>query len=176
MELRSFMGLVNQMSKHPNEISGAAIPLRTLLKIKDSFLWMQGHTRAMKGVQGFLLKARIRSHFDPKLPTILECDAAKTKGIGYILMQRHGYEKDEHGKDIKDKPIMKLIEADSRWLPPAEQNYGTTSFELAGIYWATEKCELYLLGLHHCEIIMVHQALVSILNTKTLDGIENLAN
>ena len=33
-ELRSFMGLVNQMSKHSNELSGVALPSRTLLKKK----------------------------------------------------------------------------------------------------------------------------------------------
>ena len=45
--------------------------------------------------------------------------------------------------------------------------------ELAGVYWATQKCKLYLLGLPSFEITTDHQPLVSILNSKTLDEIEN---
>ena len=67
----------------------------------------------------------------------------------------------------------KLIEAGSRWLTPAEQNYGMTSLELAAVNWAVEKCKPYLLGLPFFEIVTDHQALVSMLNTKTLDEIEN---
>ena len=57
-------------------------------------------------------------------------------------------------------------------LTPAEQNYGTTSLELAAVNWAVEKCKPYLLGLTYFEIVTDHQALVSILNTKTLFEIE----
>ena len=37
----------------------------------------------------------------------------------------------KHGEDYKP------VEAESRWLSKAEQNYGMTSLELAGVYWAT---------------------------------------
>ena len=103
----------------------------------------------------------IRAHFDPKLPTVLETDASRLKGMGYVLMQL-----DKNGK-------YKLIEAGSRWLTPAEQNYGMTSLELSAVNWAVEKCKPYLLGLPYFEIVTDHQALVSMLNTKTLDEIEN---
>ena len=81
--------------------------------------------------------------------------------MGYVLMQL-----DKDGK-------YKLIEAGSRWLTPAEQNYGMTSLELSAVNWAVEKCKPYLLGLPYFEIVTDHQALVSMLNTKTLDEIEN---
>ena len=81
--------------------------------------------------------------------------------MGYVLMQLHA-----DGQ-------YKLIEAGSRWLTPAEQNYGMTSLELAAVNWAVEKCKPYLLGLPFFEIVTDHQALVSMLNTKTLDEIEN---
>ena len=48
-----------------------------------------------------------------------------------------------------------------------------TSLELAAVNWAVEKCKPYLLGLSYFEILTDHQALVSMLNTKTLDEIEN---
>ena len=94
-----------------------------------------------------------RAHLDPKLPAILETYASRLKGMGYVLMQLH---KDER---------YKLIEAGSRWLTPAEQNYGMTSLELSAVNWAVEKCKPYLLGLPYFEIVTDHQALVSMLNT-----------
>ena len=130
------------------------------MKKKNEFQWLPEHQEAMEKVKNLLTSPPMRQHFNPALPTIIECDAAKRKGMGYALMQKHG----EH---------YKLVEADSRWLTAAEQNYGMTSLELAGVYWAVEKCKLYLLGLESFEIITDHQALVSILNTKTLDEIEN---
>ena len=36
-ELRSFMGLVNQMSGHSKEVSEAALPLQPLMKKKNTF-------------------------------------------------------------------------------------------------------------------------------------------
>ena len=159
-ELRSFMGLVNQMSGHSKEVNQAAQPLQPLMKKKNTFQWMEEHQQAMEKVKELLVSPMIRTHFDPRLPTILECDAARRKGMGYALMQKHG---DNY----------KLVEAESRWLSSAEQNYGMTSLELAGVYWATQKCKLYLLGLPSFEIITDHQPLVSIINSKTLDEIEN---
>ena len=44
----------------------------------------------MEKVKELLVSPMIRSHFDPKLPTILECDSARRKGMGYALMQQHG--------------------------------------------------------------------------------------
>ena len=80
--------------------------------------------------------------------------------MGYALMQKRG-------KNYK------VVEEEFRWLSTSEQNYGMTSLELAGVYWATQKCKLYLLGLSSFEIITDHQPLVSTLNSKTLDEIEN---
>lgn len=73
--------------------------------------------------------------------------------MSYALKQKHG-------------EAYKLVEAESRWLSAAERNYGMTSLELDGVYWATPKCKLYLLGLLSFEIITDHQPLVSILNSK----------
>ena len=81
--------------------------------------------------------------------------------MGYVLMELH-----------KDGQY-KLIEARSRWLTPAEQNNGMTSLEVSAVNRAVEKCKPYLLGLPYFEIVTDHQALVSMLNTKTLDEIEN---
>ena len=121
---------------------------------------MEEHQRAMEEVKEIMTNFPLRTHFDPKLPTIIETDAARKKGSGYALMQLRGEE-------------YRIVEAGSRWLTPAEQNYGMTSLEPTGVYWAMEKCKPYWLGLPYFEVYTDHQPLVSILNMKTLDEIEN---
>ena len=48
-----------------------------------------------------------------------------------------------------------------------------TSLEISAANWAVEKCKPHLLGLPYFEIVTDHQALVSMLNTKTLDEKQN---
>ena len=160
-ELRLFMGLVNQLAGYSKKLIASALPLRPLLKSRKEFQWMNEHTEAFNVVKKLVSNFPIRALFDPRLPTILKTDAARLKEMGYVLMQLH-----------TDNQY-RLIEAGSRWLTPAEQNYGMTSLELEAVNWDVEKCKTYLLVLTYFEIVTDHQVLVSILNTKPLDEIEN---
>ena len=92
---------------------------------------MGEHAKAFEDVKKIIADFPIRAHFDAKLPTILETDASRLKGMGYVLMQLH--------KDGQNK----LIEAGSRWLTPAEQNYGMTSLELSAVNWKSSS-HIYL--------------------------------
>lgn len=69
----------------------------------------------------------------------------------------------------------KLVEAESRGLSQAEQNYGMAGLELArrGGGLATQNYKSYLLRLPSFKIIIDHQPFKPILNSKTLDEIEN---
>ena len=98
--------------------------------MKNALQRMEEHQQPMEKVTESLVSRMIKTHFDPRLPTILECDAARRKGTGYALMQKHGEE-------------YKLVESESRWLSTSELNYGITSLELAGVYWARQKSKLY---------------------------------
>ena len=71
---------------------------------------MEEHNEAFDVVNKLVSNFPIRAHFDPSLLTILKTDAARLKGLGYMLLQLH-----------KNKQH-KLIEAGSRWLTPPEQN------------------------------------------------------
>ena len=61
----------------------------------------------------------------------------------------------------------------SRFLSPAEKNYAVIELELLAIQWATEKCRLYLAGADFT-IVTDHQPLLSVLNRKNLDAINNV--
>lgn len=159
-ELRSFMGLVNQLGTFSSKISSAAAPLRDLMKIKNDFVWNLKHDEAFLNVRNALVQPPILAHFDPSLPTALHTDASRLNGLGYVLMQ-------------KQNDVWKLIQCGSRFLTETESRYAMIEIEMLGIIWSVTKCMIYLKGMKQFEIITDHKPLISILNDKTLDEIDN---
>lgn len=74
--LRSFMGLVNQLSEFTPDIAAAAQPLRPLLSLKRSFTWTPDHYEAFHRIKSLLLQPPVLAHFDPTLPVTLQTDAS----------------------------------------------------------------------------------------------------
>ena len=159
-DLRSFMGLVNQLASFSDEIALLAQPLRPLLSTTRSFVWEADQQAAFVKIKEALSKPPILAHFDPKLPTALHTDAAKNFGLGYALLQKH-----------EDR--WKLVKCGSRYLsPPESRSYSIIELELTAIVWALHKCRYYLLGLHEFEIVTDHKSLVPILNNYTMDNLD----
>ncbi|XP_043223982.1 uncharacterized protein K02A2.6-like [Amphibalanus amphitrite] len=159
-ELRSFMGLVQQLGDFSKEISSTAEPLRGLLKPSNSFIWTPDHQAAFDAMKAALAAPPVLAHFDPSLPTMLQTDAARRKGLGYALLQRHG----NHWR---------LVQCGSRFLSDTETRYAMVELELLAIVWALKKCHIFLRGLPHFEVLVDHRPLLPILNDFTLDTIEN---
>ena len=159
-ELRSFLGLVEQLAGFSKEVASAKEPLRPLLSEKNPFIWTKDHDAAFNAVKQALLRPPVLAHFDPALETALHVDASRNNGMGYALLQRHS-------------DNWKLVDANSRWCSDTETRYAIVELELAGVEWAVKKNRLYLLGLPHFTIVVDHQALVSILDRQTLDAIDN---
>lgn len=160
-DLRSFMGLVNQLAEFSPEISSVAQPLRPLMSPKHTFVWTPDHDQAFRRVKAALSSPPILATFDPSLPTVLQTDASRLNGIGYALLQDHG------GGHFR------LIQCGSRFLTDAETRYATIELELLAVTWATSKCKFYLSGLQHFELVTDHRPLIPILNSYTLDAVEN---
>ena len=99
-------------------------------------------------------------NFDPKKPTELHTDAARTKGLGFVLLQEQKGEK-------------KLVQCGSRFLGDAETRYSMVELELLGVVWAMKKCHIYLSGMKDFKIIVDHKPLESILNKKTLNEVDS---
>ena len=159
-ELRSFMGLVQQLGDFSRDISSTAEPLRGLLKPSNSFIWTPDHQAAFDAVKVALSAPPVLSHFDPSLPTMLQTDAARRKGLGYALLQRHG----NHWR---------LVQCGSRFLSDTETRYAMVELELLAVVWALKKCRVFLQGFPHFDILVDHRPLLPILNDFTLDSIEN---
>ena len=158
-DLRSFFGLVNQLGDFSTGIAEAGDPLRPLLRTKNVFRWEEQHTEAFNKVKETLSSPPILAAYDPSLPTMLQTDASRLKGLGYALLQQH---------DTK----WRLIQCGSRFITETESRYSMIELELLGVVWAARKCKLYLQGLQHFDLIVDHKPLVPILNSYTLDMIE----
>ena len=160
-DLRSFMGLTNQLSEFSPDIAAAADPLRPLLSPKRSFTWTADHDTAFNSVKKALSQPPVLAHFDPSRPTVLQTDASRLNGLGYALLQDYG-----QGK-------FRLVQCGSRFLSDAETRYATIELECLASVWAMNKCRYYLLGLPHFDLVTDHRPLIPILNTYTLDAVEN---
>ncbi|XP_068216653.1 uncharacterized protein [Palaemon carinicauda] len=160
-DLRSFMGLVNQLAEFTPDIALTAQPLRPLMSPKRSFIWTPDHDQAFKRVKQALSSPPVLASFDPTLPTILQTDASRLYGIGYALLQDHG-----SGR-------LRVVQCGSRFLADAETRYATIELEMLAVSWALTKCRLYLQGLPSFTLQTDHRPLVPIINSYTLDMIEN---
>ena len=54
-----------------------------------------------------------------------------------------------------------------------ESSYAMVELELLAVVWAMRKCQIYLQGLSSFELIVDHKPLESILNTQTLNMVDN---
>ena len=160
-DLRSFMGLVNQLAEFSPDIATTAHPLRPLMSPKRSFVWTPDHEQAFRKVKEALISPPILAPFNPTSPVILQTDASRLYGIGYALLQENG-----QGR-------LQLVQCGSRFLTDTETRYATIELELLAVAWAMAKCRLYISGLQHFTLMTDHRPLIPILNHYTLDAIEN---
>ena len=158
-ELRSLLGLVNQLSSSTNTLATLLDPIRPLLSTKNEFLWSTPQDEALNQVKKSLTTPPQLSFFDINKPTRL-CTDASRQGLGFVLQQQTAEQ-------------WTLIQAGSRFLSDAETRYAVIEFEMLAVSWAIGKCRLFLAGLQHFQIITDHNPLISILNTRRLDEIEN---
>ena len=153
-EVRSFMGLANQLGSFIPDLAQMAQPIQALTKKETPFLWSADQEAAFKLIKDKLTSKLICKPFDvdnPNLRTVLYTDASGL-GLGYILVQ----------EEIIDNEVinLRLIRCGSRTLQPAEKNYAPTELEGLAIYYAATHCDHYLMG---CKKIIVrtdHRALL----------------
>ena len=75
-DLRSFMGLVNQLSGLTPELAGSTQAFRDLLKSRRVWRWTEQHEAAFLHTKIVLSSPPVMAFFDPQLPTVLQPDAA----------------------------------------------------------------------------------------------------
>ena len=158
-ELRSFLGMVNQLAAYHPGIAKHTGVLQPLLKKNTAYLWLEEHQSAFDCLKSDLLSTLSLNHFDPTWNTRLVTDASRLNGLGFVLMQ---YKNDK----------VKVIQCGSRSLSLAEKNYSTLELELTAIVWAVQKCNFFLKGIERFDVVTDHRHLVGIF-TKNLNQIDN---
>ena len=160
-DLKSFLGLVNQLGHFTPDLAMIVAPLRELLKKDIKYLWLPEHEQAFNKAREILSGPALVKPFKKGLKTVLYTDAARTRGIGYCLIQF----------DTDDSP--RLVHCGSRRLSSAESNYSTIELEALGVTWGIIRCKHYLYGGNlEFDVITDHRPLMGIFKKDLMD-IEN---
>jgi hypothetical protein len=161
-ELRSFLGLVQQLGNFTPEITEMVAPLRGLNKNDVAWQWTPEMEEAFTVTRRTLASPPYLTFFDPGRPTELLADASRTRGLGFLLRQR--------GPDN----VWRTVQCGSRVLAKHEANWsGMAEIEALGVAWAVNRCAYFLDGLPHFTIITDSNPLVPILNERRMDQVRN---
>ena len=161
-QLRSFFGLTNQLATFTETIAKLLEPLRPLLSPKnDEFLWTEQHEAAFVAAKEALSSPPALAYYDMSRPLALHTDGSNLHGIGFVLKQK---QPDGHWH---------AIQAGSRSLSDPESRYSAVELEMLAVSWAILKCRPFLAGLEHFDVITDHKPLIPLLNSKTLDQMDN---
>ena len=74
-ELRSFLGMVNYYDRFTPGLATECAILNDLLHKGSTWCWTVEHLQAVDAIKEALKLSRILSHYDPKLPLSIACDA-----------------------------------------------------------------------------------------------------
>ena len=156
-DVRSFLGLANQLGEFTPELAAKSAPLRALLKKGVPFTWEVSEKSSFEELKSILTNYPTLRLFDVRRDTVLITDASCIFGIGYALCQ------------IGDGGKLHLIRCGSRSLSPAETRYAPIELEATAIEWAIRRSKLYLLG---CSFTVRtdHKPLVGIFRRKDTEN------
>ena len=160
-ELRSFCGLVNQLTSFTDKLSTILEPLRPLLSAKVPVYWDAKLEHAFRLAKKALVSVPVLAYFDVSKPTRLCTDASRLHGLGFVLMQQQ-FHNSWH-----------LVQAGSRMLANTEKRYAVIELEALAVSWAIKKCHTFLAGIPNFQVVIDHKPLVPILNSKQLGEIDN---
>lgn len=156
-DLRSFLGLCQQLAKFSHKLASFMEPLRALLSDKNEFIWTPDHIKAFQNIKDELTSPRVLMPYSPHKSTKVMTDASRS-GFGAILLQQ----------DDSQSPFRPIYFA-SKSLSDAEKNYSVIELEAASIVYACTKFDKYLLGMHKFEVETDHKPLITLLGSKDIN-------
>lgn len=138
-DLRSFVGLANQLGAFVPDLHHSTVKMHELLKKTAAWLWTPEHEAEFSKARTLLTSPAFVQPFDPSLSTQLLTDASRLYGLGFALKQRE--------KSLNGKRRIRLIQCGSCALSSAQKNYATIELELNAMWFAVQKCVYYLRGM-----------------------------
>ena len=122
-KLHSFLGMVNyNYDRFTPGLATKCAVLNDLLHKESAWCWTVEHSQAVDTIKEALTSSTTLSHYDPKLPLSIACDASQV-GIGAVLFHTL--------PDNMEKPIAYA----SRKLSKAEKNYAQIQNEALAIVY-----------------------------------------
>ena len=155
-QLKSFLGMAQQLSRFAPELAAVSEPLRDLLSKKNVWRWEESHSLTFNKVKELLSQPACLAPYDVKKETLIRTDGSKLNGISVVL-----YQKQEDGS-------WRVVDCASRFLQDAEKNYYPIEIEMLGVMWGIQRMSMYLYGLPSFRVCTEHNPLVPILNYKAL--------
>ncbi|KAF6034356.1 hypothetical protein EB796_007337 [Bugula neritina] len=154
-DVRSFLGMANQLSKFSTRLGELSAPLRELLHKNTPWIWDVAQEQAFCEIKKELQRCVELAPYSPQRETVIHTDASQC-GIGAALFQ------------FQDNGELRLVCAASRALSETEKRYATIEQEALAVVWACEKFRDYIVGLR-VVIKTDHKPLVPLLNDIELD-------
>ena len=132
-ELRSFLGMVNYYGKFLPDLATTLAPLYRLLRKSCRWRWSTEQKLSFNQVKDLLRSGRVLTHFDDRLPLVLECDASPY-GLCAVLSHRM--------PNGEERPVGYA----SRTVRKAETNYSHLDKEGLAIIFGVKKFHQYIQG------------------------------
>ncbi|XP_060798261.1 uncharacterized protein K02A2.6-like [Neoarius graeffei] len=155
-ELRSFLGMVNQLGKFIQQLAERDKPLRDLLSKKNCLVWDVEQVRAFQNLKDTLTSPPVLAIYDPNREIKVSADAS-SYGLGGVLLQEW-------------EDVWKPVAYVSRSLTQTEQRYAQVEKEALGLTWACERFRNFLIGKHFL-LETDHKLLLSLLGSQALDAL-----
>ncbi|XP_064458840.1 uncharacterized protein K02A2.6-like [Ornithodoros turicata] len=150
-ELRTFLGMINFVSRFIPNASQVSAPLRELLKTDTIWEWSTRHKDSFKELREALTKAPVLAYFQAHKPVTLSVDASQD-GVGAVLTQ-------------EGHPVA----YSSRSLTETQQRYAQIEKEMVAIVHGCEKFHEYIFGQPSVKVESDHKPLEAIFK-KPLHG------
>src|SRR5277367_1711842 len=156
-DIRRLLGMVNHLGEFIPNLAELTLPIRDLLKQKNSWIWDQPHKEAHKKIKKSLSSTPVLALYDPNCETAVSADAS-CAGIGATLTQKQG--------NGDWKPVAYA----SRSLTETETRYAQIEKEALASTWAMERFSDYVTG-KQIVLYTDHKPLVAVLQSKHLSDL-----
>ena len=133
IEVRCFLGMVNQLAKFSHTLAELSAPLCDLLRKDHTWVWDSLQQNAFDSIKKAISSVPVLALYDPKKSTIVSADSS-SYGLGAVLKQRQ--------LDNTWRPVVFA----SRALTDIEKRYAQVEKECLALTWACERFSDYLIG------------------------------